>query len=144
MGSKVILVTAVLLSSGAVTAVLAQSSAKKTDVIMTSQCNDAVGGMAASALREKIRGSNGYTIATGPNVGQAEYEIILTCTAIPGYEGHASAVSYIFDVVFADGARLDLYPGIGVVGIQGISEWTNNVFSQFDNWGSSPQAQAYR
>src|ERR1700685_278987 len=75
----------------------AQAPEKKTmSVYLTSDCNDTVGANAASALREKIRGSNGYSLASGSTKGHSGYEIILTCTAIPGHAADASAVSYVF------------------------------------------------
>ena len=47
----------------------------------------------ASALRERIRGWNGYTLGSGPTKDHSGFDIILTCVAIPGHERTASAVS---------------------------------------------------
>jgi hypothetical protein len=65
----------------------AQTSEKKTmNVSLTVDCADTVGSNAASALRETIRGSNGYSLSLGPTKGHSGYEILLTCAAIPGHE----------------------------------------------------------
>jgi hypothetical protein len=112
---------------------------KPITVFLSSDCVDTVGSNAASALREKIRGSNGYLLASGPTKGRSGYEIVLTCAAIPGHEAAASAVSYIFDVVLPDEARYFVQPGIGIVGTDGVNGWSQNVFSQFDNWISTTQ-----
>lgn len=110
---------------------------KKTSVYLTSDCRDVVGSNAASSLREKIRGSQGYSLVSGPTKSHSGYEIILTCASIPGHGSSASAVSYVFDIFLPDEARYFVQPGIGIVGQDGVDGWTENVFSQFDNWASS-------
>jgi len=105
-------------------------------VYLTSECSDTVGGIAASALREKIRASVGYTLAFGSTKGHSGLEITLTCAALPGHESSGSAVSYVFAVFLSDGARFFVEPGVGVVGVDAVDGWTQNVFSQFDNWVS--------
>lgn len=135
------LATGVLLLALAVFAVPSvQGQEKKTTtVFLTSDCNDTVGSIAASALRERIRGSYGYSLATGSTRGKSGFEIILTCAAIPGHESSASAVSYVFDALLPDGARFFVQPGIGVVGADGVDGWVRSIFSQFDGWVSSTQ-----
>jgi hypothetical protein len=118
--------------------VRAQGQDKKTTTVyLTSDCHDTVGSNAAAALRERIRGSNGYSLAAGPTKGHSGFEIILTCAAIPGHEASASAVSYVFDMLLPDQARYFLQPGIGIVGSEGTGGWSENLFSQFDDWVSS-------
>jgi len=112
---------------------------KTTTVFLTSDCTDSVGSIAASALRERIRGSNGYSLESGSSKGKSGFEIVLTCAAIPGHESSASAISYVFDAVLPDGARFFVLPGVGVVGIDGVDGWTRSIFSQFDDWVSSAQ-----
>lgn len=112
---------------------------RMTTVYLTSDCVDSVGEIASSALREKIRGSNGYSLAVGSTKGKSGFEIILTCAAIPGDESNASAVSYVFDAVLPDGARFFVQPGVGVVGKAGVDGWVVSLFSQFDDWVSSTQ-----
>lgn len=113
---------------------------KPLDVYLVSDCSDTVGGNAASALREKIRASVGYSLAFGPTKGHSGYEILLTCAAIPGHESSASAVSYVFDVFLPDDARYFVQPGVGVVGVDGVDGWAQGIFSQFDNWVSSARS----
>lgn len=112
---------------------------KPLDVYLTSDCSDTVGGIATSSFRERLRASVGYSIATGPTKGHSGWEVILTCAAIPGHESSGSAVSYVFDVILPDGARYFIQPGVGVVGVDGVNGWVQNVFSQFDNWVSMTQ-----
>jgi hypothetical protein len=118
----------------------AKSQEKKSvAVFMTSDCHDTVGSIATSALRERIRGSNGYSLATGSTKGKSGFEILLTCAAIPGHESSASAVSYVFDALLPDGARFFVQPGVGVVGRDGVDGWAQTIFSQFDDWATSTQ-----
>jgi hypothetical protein len=128
----------IMLAVAAVTSSKAQER-KTISVYLTSDCADSVGSNAASALREKIRGSNGYSLAFGPTKGHSGFEIILTCAPIPGHESSGSAVSYVFDMLLPDQARYFVQPGIGVVGADEVNGWSQNVFSQFDNWVSSVQ-----
>jgi hypothetical protein len=118
---------------------LAQDKAKTFSVYLTVDCSDTVGSNAASALRERIRGSNGYTLAYESTKDHSGYEIILTCAAIPGHEKDASAVSYVFDTFLPDGARYFVQPGIGIVGTIYMDGWARNVFSQFDSYVSDVQ-----
>jgi len=117
----------------------AQEKTKTPTVYLSSDCTDTVGSNAVSSLRERIRGSNGYVLASESTKGHSGFEIILTCAPIPGYEKSASAVSYVFDAFSPDGARYFLAPGIGVVGTDGVDGWARNVFSQFDNYVSDVQ-----
>jgi hypothetical protein len=134
MLAKTLLVVAFIL----IGSIHAQGQEKKAiGVYLTSDCTDTAGSNAASALREKIRGSNGYVLASGPTKGHAGYEILLTCAAIPGHESSASAVSYVFDTFLPDEARYFVQPGIGVVGADAVNQWSLNTFSQFDNWLST-------
>lgn len=112
---------------------------KPLDVYLTSDCSDTVGGIATSAFRERLRASVGYSLATGPTKGHSGWEVILTCAAIPRHESSGSAVSYVFDVILPDGARYFIQPGVGVVGVDGVNGWVQNLFSQFDNWVSLTQ-----
>jgi len=121
---------------------LAQEKNNAPAVYLNVDCTDTVGSNSASALRERIRGSNGYTLGSGATKEHSGFEIILTCVAIPGHERAASAVSYVFDVFVPDGARYFVSPGIGVVGADGVDGWARNVFSQFDNYASSVQKTA--
>jgi hypothetical protein len=118
---------------------LAQDKTKTPSVYLSSDCTDSVGSNATSALRERIRGSNGYTLASESTKGRSGYEIILTCAAIPGHEKTASAVSYVFATFLPDGARYFVSPGIGIVGTDGVDGWARNVFSQFDSYVSDVQ-----
>ena len=93
-------------------------------------------------MRERIRGSDGYTLGSGTTKDHSGFDIILTCVAIPGHEKTASAVSYVFDVFVTDGARYFVTPGIGVVGADSVDGWARNVFSQFDNYASGVQKVA--
>lgn len=121
----------------------AQTVEKKSlNVYLTSDCTDTVGANAASALRERIRASNGYSLAVGATKGHSGYEVILTCASIPGHTGEAAAVSYVFDAVLPDEARYFVQPGIGIVGVDGVNGWAENLFSQFDNWVASVQKAA--
>jgi hypothetical protein len=113
------------------------SERKPLNVYLTSDCSDTVGTNAASALREKIRASVGYSLAFDSTKGHSGYEIVLTCAAIPGHESSASAVSYVFEVLLPDGARYFVQPGVGVVGIDSVNGWAQSIFSQFDNWVSA-------
>lgn len=124
----------VALSSFLFSTALGQEKSKVPAVYLSVDCSDPVGSNAASALRERIRGSNGYILASESTKGHSGFEIILTCAAIPGHENSASAVSYVFDSFLPDGARYFVTPGIGVVGTDGVDGWTRNIFSQFDNY----------
>jgi hypothetical protein len=138
MRAGLVVIAALTLAAASVGLASAQAPERKgLSVYLTSDCNDTVGANAASALRERIRGSNGYSLAYGPTKGHSGYEIVLTCVAIPGRAADASAVSYVFAVVLPDEARYFVQPGIGVVGAEGVDGWTQSVFSQFDNWVSS-------
>jgi hypothetical protein len=108
-------------------------------VYLSVDCTDTVGSNAASAFRERIRGSNGYTLGSGATKAHSGFGIILTCVAIPSHEKTASAVSYVFDVFVPDGARYFVSSGIGVVGTDGVDGWARNIFSQFDNYASDVQ-----
>jgi hypothetical protein len=120
---------------------LAQENKKTSHVLLTADCNDSVGSNAASAVREKLRGSNGYALESGPPKGKfGVYEIILTCAPIPGQEAIGSAVSYIFDLLMPDNSRYYLVPGIGIVGADKVDGWARSLFSQFDNWVASTEA----
>jgi hypothetical protein len=119
---------------------IAQGQSKQPiPVYLTSDCEDSVGSQAASAFREKIRGSNGYVLASEPTKGHSGWEILLTCAAVPGHETGASAVSYVFDAFLPDDARYFVTPGVGVVGTDRLDKWAQILFSQFDNWVGSVQ-----
>jgi hypothetical protein len=118
---------------------VATDKSTASSVYLSVDCADTVGSNAASALRERIRASNGYTLGTGTTKDHSGFDILLTCAAIPGHERTASAVSYVFDVFVPDGARYFVSPGIGVVGADGVDGWARNVFSQFDNYVSDVQ-----
>src|ERR1700730_2631620 len=103
---------------------LAQSQSKQpTPVYLTSDCDDSVGSQAASAFREKIRGSNGYALASDPTKGHSGFEVLLTYAAVPGHETGASAVSYVFDAFLPDETRYFVTPGVGVVGTDRVDKW---------------------
>ena len=137
---RVSFVTICLLLIACVSDARSQSPERKPlDVYLTSDCSDTVGDIATSAFRERLRASTGYSLATGTTKGHSGWEVILTCAAIPGHESSGSAVSYVFDVILPDGARYFIQPGIGIVGVEGVNGWVQNVFSQFDNWVSSTQ-----
>jgi hypothetical protein len=131
--------TIVALSFFMFSTAFAQEKNSVPSVYLRVDCADTVGSNTASALRERIRGSNGYTLGSGPTKDHSGFDIILTCVAIPGHERTASAVSYVFDVFVPDGARYFVTPGIGVVGGDGVDGWARNVFSQFDNYVSEVQ-----
>jgi hypothetical protein len=109
---------------------------------IVSDCSDAVGIRAESAIRERIRASKGYSIDTSPTKGKSGTEVILTCAAIPGHERDASAVSYVFDKFLPDDARYFVLSGVGVVGVDGLQGWADSVFSQLDKWESLVESAA--
>lgn len=130
-------VTCLLLMSFLTVAHSQSPERKPLNVYLTTDCSDTVGSNAASAFREKLRASLGYSLAYGSTEGHSGYEIVLTCAAIPGHESRASAISYVFEVLLPDGARYFVQPGVGVVGVDIVNGWAQNLFSQFDNWASS-------
>jgi hypothetical protein len=121
---------------------LAQEKVKTAMIYLSSDCTDTVGSNATSSLRERIRGSNGYVLASESPKGHSGFEIILTRAAIPGHEKSASAVSYVFDTFLPDGARYFVAPGIGIVGSDSVDGWARSVFSQFDSYASDVQKVA--
>ena len=119
---------------------LAQNQSKQPiPVYLTSDCNDSVGSQAESSFREKIRGSNGYVLASEPTKGRSGFEVLLTCAAVPGHDTGASAVSYVFDAFLPDEARYFVTPGVGIVGTDTVDKWAQILFSHFDNWVGSVQ-----
>ena len=132
----------VALSSFLFSTTFAQEKNNLPAVYLNVDCTDTVGSNAASALRERIRGSKGYILASENTKGRSGFEIILTCVAIPGHEKSASAVSYVFDSFVPDGGRYFVTSGIGIVGTDAVDGWARNIFSQFDNYVSDVQKVA--
>jgi hypothetical protein len=136
--------TIVALSLFLFSTTFSQEKKNVPSVYLGVDCSDTVGSNAASALRERIRASNGYTLGSETTKEHSGFEIILTCVGIPGHEKTASAVSYVFDTFLPDGARYFVTPGIGVVGTDGVDGWARNIFSQFDNYVSDVKKSTSR
>ncbi|SRR6266478_741090 len=126
---KILLVT---LLAAAVT--FGQGKQQPVVIYLTSDsCMEPIGGNVSSMLREKIRGSYGYTLADKPPFEENALgpEIMLMCTDVSGEP--ITAVSFL--VSFRVGRTRDIrMHGLDIIGKAKVNEEAQNIFSKFDNW----------
>ena len=127
---------------------LAQSNQSKQQLtvayLTASACVEPIGGNVSSILREKIRGSNGYTLAETPPFPENALgpEILLMCTDVAGEP--ITAVSFL--ISFRVGRTRDIsLHGLDIIGRAKVDQEAQSIFSKFDNWWSEFSAtQSYK